>query len=173
MPGSFQRSRATAKTLEDGRIILIYTQFTRYIFIFGFIFFTSFLFLSIFIHFENGKYFIVSAFSLFSILFLYLVLEAQVLKFTLFSNGIRYETLFKGRGFLRWSEIKTVRYSEASKWVKFVGEGGQVVRISMYLTNLPYFAALTLSRVPSARIEQDAQGVLTQCAAGDLPSLWG
>ena len=76
-------------------------------------------------------------------------------------------------GFLRWSELRTVRYGATMKWFRLETQGGVVVRISGMLMGLPEFARALLRGAPTASIDPAALPVLEATADGDPPSLWG
>jgi hypothetical protein len=88
-------------------------------------------------------------------------------------EGLAYRKLFGQRGFLRWSELRRVRYGAGMKWFLLETHNGVVVRISAMLMGLPEFARALLRGAPTASIDSAALPVLEATAKGDPPSLWG
>jgi Bacterial PH domain len=88
-------------------------------------------------------------------------------------EGLRYGRLFGSGGFLRWTDLKSVRFSDAMKWFRLESKSGKVVRLSVMLMGLPTFAQLLLAHAPRQSIEKNTLPVLQTTAAGNPPSVWG
>jgi hypothetical protein len=73
---------------------------------------------------------------------------------------------------LRWSELKSVRYSLMMKWFRLETQSGNVIRISAMLTGLPEFARLLLASAPAQTIDSETSELLRATAAGNPPSVW-
>jgi hypothetical protein len=73
---------------------------------------------------------------------------------------------------LRWSELRSVRYSLFMKWFWLETQSGTVIRISAMLTGLPEFARLLLANAPAEAIDAETLKLLRATAAGDPPSVW-
>jgi hypothetical protein len=82
------------------------------------------------------------------------------------AEGMNYGRLTGGRGYLRWADIRHVRYSPVMGWLRLESSAGDVARIRLMLVGLPEFARLVLDHVPSAAIESDARPVLQGIAKG-------
>ena len=87
-------------------------------------------------------------------------------------EGLRYGGLFGKRGYLRWSELRVVRYAPVMKWFRLETKTGKVARISAMLVGLPEFARLVLRHSPPDTIEQGALPVLRATAEGNPPPIW-
>jgi hypothetical protein len=74
---------------------------------------------------------------------------------------------------MRWSDVRSLRYSQSAKWFRLDLADGRVVRISAMLQGLPEFAAAALTQVPPATIDGDTRMVLEATARGELPRVWG
>ena len=88
-------------------------------------------------------------------------------------KGLRYGRLLGSGGYMAWTELKTIRFSEAMKWFRLESQSGKVVRLSVMLTGLPRFAQLLLAHAPRESIEKDTLPVLQTTAEGNPPSVWG
>jgi hypothetical protein len=88
-------------------------------------------------------------------------------------EGLRYGRLFGSGGYMRWTELKSVRFSEAMKWFRLESQSGKVVRLSVMLMGLPTFAQLLLAHAPRQSIEKTALPVLQTTAEGNPPLIWG
>ena len=86
---------------------------------------------------------------------------------------MRYGRLFGSRGYMRWTELKNVRFSEAMKWFRLESQSGKVVRLSVMLMGLPRFAQLLLAHAPPQSFEKNTLPVLQTTAEGNPPSVWG
>ncbi len=74
--------------------------------------------------------------------------------------------------FLRWSELRSVRYAPTLQWFRLETQDGSVARISAMLMGLPEFARLVLEHTPANAIDAKTLPVLQATAKGTLPSLW-
>jgi hypothetical protein len=87
-------------------------------------------------------------------------------------GGLRYSPLISRSGFLPWSSVARVRYSNLGKWFRLEAADGTVVRVSIMLTGLPEFARTVLREVTESRIDDGTRSVLERTAAGFPPSIW-
>ena len=109
----------------------------------------------------------------FALLGVPLIAEYVRVRHQLEPGGMRYQSLLGKRGFVRWTEVTRIRYSEAAKGFR-IGQGtGEVVRISAMLTSLPEFARAVLDGVSRERIDPKTVGILESTASGSPPSIWG
>ena len=88
-------------------------------------------------------------------------------------EGLRYGRLIGSGGYMPWTELKSVRFSEAMKWFRLESQSGKVVRLSVMLMGLPRFAQLLLAHAPRQSIEKNTLPVLQTTAEGNPPSVWG
>lgn len=103
----------------------------------------------------------------------YLVAEYFVLRFHVDDAGIRWSTLFLGKGEARWTDIRRVTFSPSMKWFRLETSTGRVLRISVMLTGLPELARLLVTRLPHEVIEKKTLAILKDATIGNLPSVWG
>jgi len=85
---------------------------------------------------------------------------------------LRYGRLLGSGGFIRWSELKRVRFSDSMKWFVLESQSSQVVRLSVMLMGLPIFAQRLLARTPRDVIDRSSLSVLEATADGNPPSVW-
>jgi len=88
-------------------------------------------------------------------------------------DGLRYGRLLGSGGYMPWTELKSVRFSDAMKWFWLESKSGEVVRLSVMLRGLPTFAQLLLAHAPQSAIDKHARPVLQSTAEGNPPSVWG
>jgi len=88
-------------------------------------------------------------------------------------EGLRYGRLIGSGGYMPWTELKSIRFSEAMKWFRLESQSGKVVRLSVMLMGLPRFAQLLLAHAPRQSIEKNTLPVLQTTAEGNPPSVWG
>ena len=87
-------------------------------------------------------------------------------------EGLRYGRLIGAGGFLRWDELRSVRFSSSMKWFRLESQSGTVVRVSVMLMGLPVFAQMLLSNVRSEAIDPTTRMILQATAEGNPPSVW-
>lgn len=119
-----------------------------------------------------GRWWIALAFLGFALLSAPLLLDYFIARHEVSDEGLSFCKLSGGRKFMRWSEVRTVRYATMMKWFRLEGEGGDVARLSVMMMGLPEFARMLLERVPASAIEPPTLAVLQATAAGQPPSVW-
>ena len=87
-------------------------------------------------------------------------------------DGLAYRKFTGVAKYLRWSDLKAVRYAPGMKWFRLETRSGDVARISVMLMGLPEFARLLLTHAPRAAIDDKALPVLEATAVGQVPSVW-
>jgi len=87
-------------------------------------------------------------------------------------EGTACRTFIGVRKYLRWSDLRAVRYASVMKWFRLETQSGTVARVSVALIGLPEFARLLLQNAPHGVIDAETLGVLRATAAGNPPSLW-
>jgi hypothetical protein len=87
-------------------------------------------------------------------------------------EGLRYGRLIGAGGFLRWDELRSVRFSSGMKWFRLESQSGTVVRISVMLMGLPVFAQMLLANARSEATDPTTQTILQATAEGNPPSVW-
>jgi len=87
-------------------------------------------------------------------------------------EGLRYGQLIGAGGFLRWDELRSVRFSSGMKWFRLESQSGTVLRISVMLMGLPVFAQMLLANARSEAIDLATQTILQATAEGNPPSVW-
>jgi len=87
-------------------------------------------------------------------------------------EGIAGRSFTGVRKYLRWSDLRTVRYASLMKWFRLETQSGTVARISVMLMGLPEFARLLLQGAPHGAIDAGTLVVLRATAAGNPPSPW-
>ena len=89
------------------------------------------------------------------------------------AEGLRYGRLVGSGGYMPWTELKSVRFSEAMKWFRLESQSGKVVRLSVMLMGLPTFAQFLLAHAPPQSIEKNTLPILQTTAEGNPPAVWG
>ena len=153
--------------------VLRHPRSTFIIGILGFGFFAAFTVLSNMYPNTTATWWTTAIFVGFALMSAPMMIEFFVVRHVVSDEGLAYRKLFGQRGFLRWSELRTVRYGATMKWFRLETQGGVVVRISGMLMGLPEFARALLRGAPTASIDPAALPVLEATADGDPPSLWG
>jgi hypothetical protein len=87
-------------------------------------------------------------------------------------EGLRYGRLIGAGGFLRWDELKSVRFSSSMKCFRLKSQSGTVVRISVMLMGLPIFAQMLLANTRWEAIDLTTRTILQATAEGNPPSVW-
>lgn len=85
-------------------------------------------------------------------------------------DGMAYRKLTGARRYLRWSDLRSVRYSSMMKWYVLKTHTGQVARLSAWLMGLPELARLILAHAPKESISRSTLPILEATAAGEPPS---
>jgi hypothetical protein len=70
-------------------------------------------------------------------------------------TGIERVSPWRRRAFVRWAEVRSLRWSQSSKWFVMEGKDGERVRVSSYLSGLGTFAKLSLAHVPREAIDPE------------------
>jgi len=113
-----------------------------------------------------------AVFAGFALLALPVVGDYFAARHEVFDDGLRYGRLLGSGGFIRWSELKRVRFSDSMKWFVLESQSSQVVRLSVMLMGLPIFAQRLLARTPRDVIDRVSLSVLQATADGNPPSVW-
>ena len=87
-------------------------------------------------------------------------------------DGLAYRTLGGTRKYIRWSDLRDVRYAPSMKWFRLETRSGDVARISVMLMGLPEFARLLLEHAPEGAIVDGTLQILHATAEGHPPSVW-
>jgi Bacterial PH domain len=87
-------------------------------------------------------------------------------------DGLAFRNFVGVRRYLRWSDLRSVRYSPAMKWFRLETHAGTAARVSVMLTGLPEFARLLLHNAARGSIDSETFNVLGATAAGNPPSVW-
>jgi hypothetical protein len=101
-----------------------------------------------------------------------LILDYRNARHVLTPDGLRFGKLLGGGGQMRWTDVRTLRYSQSAKWFRLDLADGRVVRISAMLRGLPEFAVSALTHVPATAVDADTREVLEATARGELPRVW-
>src|SRR4029077_8628375 len=87
-------------------------------------------------------------------------------------EGLSYGGLTGRRGYLKWADLRRVRYAPTMKWFRLETQSGDVARISVILIGFPEFARLLLSHAPPDAIDAETRLTLQATADGNPPSVW-
>jgi hypothetical protein len=87
-------------------------------------------------------------------------------------EGLTYTSFAGIKKFLRWSDLRAVRYAPYMKWFRLETNSGSIARVSVTVTGLPEFARLLMQKAPKASIDAETVNVLRATSAGDPPGVW-
>jgi hypothetical protein len=87
-------------------------------------------------------------------------------------EGLSYGRLTGRRGYLKWADLRRVKYAPTMKWFRLETQSGDVARISAMLIGLPEFGRLLLSHAPPQVIDAKTLLILQATADGNPPSVW-
>ena len=122
---------------------------------------------------ETTTWWTTAIFAGFALLSIPVVVDYFRVRHRLSDDGLAYRTLLTGtRKYLRWSDVRAVRYAPGMKWFRLETHSGDVARLSVMLMGLPEFARLVLEHAPENAIESRTRPVLQATADGHPPSVW-
>ncbi|NOT24967.1 MAG: PH domain-containing protein [Acidobacteria bacterium] len=103
---------------------------------------------------------------------LVLILDYFMARHQVSNEGLAYRKLLGKTGFVKWTELKKVRYASALKWFRIETTSGEVVRVSAMLMGLPEFAEALLRSAPLESMNLETRQILRATAEGNPPSIW-
>lgn len=120
----------------------------------------------------GGTWWITLIFVGFALMSLPMLLDYFIARHEVTEEGLRYRKLNGARKFMRWSDVRQVRYAATMKWFRVESTSGEVARLSVMLMGLPEFARVLLDRVPDGVVQSGTESVLQATAEGRPPSMW-
>ncbi|MCF7797970.1 MAG: hypothetical protein K9N11_08470 [Lentisphaeria bacterium] len=87
-------------------------------------------------------------------------------------EGLAYGKLYGKREFIRWSDIREIKYKPRRGWFRLQTAAGSGIRISVALLGLPEFAQHILAHVSPERLDNPTRSLLMEIAAGKKPESW-
>jgi Bacterial PH domain len=121
---------------------------------------------------KTETWWITSIFVGFALLAGVVLLDYYMANHEVSQDGLAYRKLLGTRKYLRWCDLRDVRYSPAMKWFRLQTRSGDVARITVLLMGLPEFARLLLDGASEGAIESNTLPVLQATAEGNPPSVW-
>jgi hypothetical protein len=121
---------------------------------------------------ETTTWWTTSIFVGFAILSAPIVVDYFMANHQVSEDGLAYRKLVGTRKYLRWSDLRDVRYASLMKWFRLETRSGDVARIAIMLMGLSEFARLLLENAPDDVIESGTLHILQATAQGHPPSLW-
>lgn len=137
-----------------------------------FIFFAAAAILSNVFRNHTTTWWTTSIFVGFALVSLPMITDYFIARHQVSEDGLAYRKMTGAARYLRWSDLKRVRYATGMKWFRLETKSGEVARISAMLMGLPEFARLLLAHTPEDAIDHDTLPVLQATAGGDAPSVW-
>jgi Bacterial PH domain len=169
--GWLAKSRLKARRDANSRH-LAHPGSTLLIGLVGFLFFASLAILSV-VFSEGPKTWLATAtFVGFAFLSLPILADYIRARHDVSEEGLSYGRMFGRRGYLKWSDLRRVKYTQSMKWFRLETQSGDVARISALLTGLPQFACFLLEYAPTEAIDIKTIPVLEATATGNPPPLW-
>jgi len=169
--GWLAKSRLRARPTLDARR-LAHPSSTFIIGAVCFLFFTGIAVVSNIFRNETTTWWTTAIFIGFAILSMTMVVDYFMANHRLSEDGLAYRTLLGTRKYLRWSDMREVRYASVPKWFRLETRSGDVARISALLMGLPEFAKLLLENAPAEAVESGTLRILQATAHGHPPSVW-
>lgn len=108
----------------------------------------------------------------FALLSVPLIADYFAARHELSEDGLSYGRLSGPRGYLKWSDLRMVKYAPVMKWFRLETRSGEVARISVMLSGLPEFARLVLAHTSPHAIDAGTLPILQATARGNPPSVW-
>lgn len=121
---------------------------------------------------KTATWWTTAVFAGFTVMSVPMLLDYFMVKHRLSDDGLAYRKMLGTTGFLRWSELKKVRYGSSMKWFRLETASGEVLRVSAMLMGLPEFAQALLKSTPTDAMDTDTLEILEATAEGNPPSLW-
>jgi hypothetical protein len=87
-------------------------------------------------------------------------------------DGLAYRKFYGASGYLRWRDLRSVRYAPTLKWFRLETNSGDVARISAMVMGLPAFARMLLNHAPPEAFDEETLHVVQATANGHPPSVW-
>jgi Bacterial PH domain len=113
-----------------------------------------------------------AAFLAFALMAVVLIADYFLARHHVSDDGMAYRKLTGARRYLRWSDLRAVRYTPVMKWFRLETRSGDVARVSVMLMGLPEFARILLAHSPEEAIEPHTLQLLRSTADGHPPSVW-
>jgi len=85
------------------------------------------------------------------------------------NDGIAFRNFIGIRRYLRWAELREVRFAPFMRWFRLTTQSGTTARVSIMLIGLPGFARKILKHAPEEAFDEEARVMLGRIARGDLP----
>jgi len=170
--GWLRRRRFRARPTSDAHR-LAHPPSTLIMGLMCFVFFAGIAVVSnIFIPKKTITWWTTSIFVGFALLSALMSIDYFMVKHQVAEDGLAYRKLVGTRKYLRWSDLRDVRYAPVLKWFRLETRSGDVARISGMLMGLPEFARLLLEEAPEDAIDSDTLRILQATAEGKPPSVW-
>jgi hypothetical protein len=91
---------------------------------------------------------------------------------TVSDDGLAYRKFYGASRYLRWRDLRSVRYAPTMKWFRLETNSGDVARISAMLRGLPAFARQLLKHAPREAFDEQTLQLVQATADGRPPSVW-
>jgi hypothetical protein len=169
--GWVARSRFKQRLPSEARQ-LIHPPSTLIIGLVGLLLFGGMAILSNVFQNKTATWWTTAIFGGFTLLSLYMSAEYFVAHHQVSEEGLSYARVTGARRYLKWSDLRVVKYAPAMKWFRLETRSGDVARISAMLIGLPEFARLLLAQTPRHVIDAETLPILQATADGNPPSVW-
>jgi hypothetical protein len=169
--GWVARSRLKARPRSDSRR-LAHPPSTLIIGLAGFIFFAGIAIVSNVYANRTTTWWTTTLFVGFALLSVPMILDYFLARHQVSEDGLSYGRLSGARGYLRWSDLRRIRYAPVMKWFRLETRSGEVARVSVMLIGLPELARVVLAHAPPDAVDAETRRVLEATAAGNPPAIW-
>jgi hypothetical protein len=169
--GWLAKSRFRARPASEARR-LIHPPSTLIVGLVGFIFFAGIAVVSNVLRNQTTTWWTTTVFIGFALMSLPMVSGFFLEEYEVSEEGLAGRNFAGVRKYVRWSDLRALRYVSLMKWFRLETQSGNVARVSVMLMGLPEFARLLLQNAPQGAIDARTLDVLRATAAGNPPSIW-
>lgn len=113
-----------------------------------------------------------TAFIAFALLAVAVIAEYFFARHEVSDEGLRYGGMTGRRGYLRWKDLRSVKYVSVMQWFRLETQSGDVARVSSMLMGLRAFARLLLANTPPHAIDPKTLQILQETAGRNYHSVW-
>jgi hypothetical protein len=87
-------------------------------------------------------------------------------------DSIDFGRRFGGRGVMRWSDVRRIRFSPTMKWFVLEDVSRRKARIATSLIGLPDFARIALAQAAPDALDPKTRRLLSEASLGRRPRVW-
>jgi hypothetical protein len=96
--------------------------------------------------------------------------DSYVTSFRIVRDGMRFRVPPKGRGYVKWEEVRAVNWSEPLGWFVIETVDGRIIRVTSRLYGMQSMAEALIANVPRSHFETRAHSLLSDRASKHPPA---